>query len=172
MNKLLLFGLPLVLLLLLIPVTTNLALASSNEESEEEQEQEGENQGDGGEEVRQQGQGEECTAGPSMIKGLMGNGNSTDPSTDPIWMDQYNDAVRTEEIKTYIAEKVDKFDIPDWLYGTSGDTTGTFCLIAGEVVDQEKTQGTRFEGSDLDDNIAMQTLKKQGEIVSNVLENP
>lgn len=174
MNKLFLFGLPLVLLLLLMPVTTNLALASSNEESEEEEQEQQEESEEGsgaGEEVQQQGQGEECTMGPSMIRGLMGNGNSTDPSTDPIWMDQYNDAVRTEEIKTYIAENVDKFDIPDWMYGTSGDTTSTFCNIARDVVEQEKTQGTTFEGSDLDDNIGLQILKFQGDIVSNVLEN-
>jgi hypothetical protein len=166
MNKQHLFGLPLVLLLLLVPVTTSLALASSNEESEEEQQEQEQEQQEvseegGGGEVQQQS--EECAVGPSMITRLMGN------ETNPLLMDQY--AVRTEEIKTYIAENVDKFDIPDWMYGTEGDSTGTFCLIASEVVDQEKTQGTRFEGSDLDDNIGLQILKKQGEIVSNVLEN-
>ncbi|MGH9911668.1 MAG: hypothetical protein ACRD5E_04365 [Nitrososphaeraceae archaeon] len=77
--------------------------------------------------------------------------------------------VRTKEIKTHIAENVDKFDIPDWLYGTHGDTTGTFCLIASEVVEQEKIQGTRFEGSDLDDNIGLEILKKQGDIVRKCL---
>jgi hypothetical protein len=165
MNKLSIFGLPFVLLLLLVPITTYSALASSsNEESEEEQQQQEESEeGSGGGEVQQQS--EECAVGPSTIKRIMGNESS------PQFMDMYNDAIRTEEIKTYIAENVDKFDIPDWLYGTSGDTTGTFCLIAGEVVDQEKTQGTRFEGSDLDDNIGLQILKKQGDIVSSVLEN-
>ena len=108
MNKLSLFGLPFVLLLLLVPITTNLALASSsNEESEEEQQeqeqgqQEESEEGSGGGEVQQQS--EECAVGPSTIKRIMGNESS------PQFMDMYNDAVRTEEIKTYIAENVDKF---------------------------------------------------------------
>jgi hypothetical protein len=111
---------------------------------------------------------EECTGGPSMIKGLMGNGSS---NPDPVIMDMYNDALRTEEIKTYIAENVDKFDIPDWMFGTSSDSTSTFCWIASAMVEQEKSQGIRFEGSDLDDNIGLRILKKQGDIVSSVLEN-
>jgi hypothetical protein len=47
------------------------------------------------------------------------------------------------------------------MYGTVSDSTG-ICLIASEVVEQEKTQGTRFKGSGLDDNIGLQILKKRG----------
>jgi hypothetical protein len=135
------------------------AIASGGEESEEEQQEQ---------EVEVQQQEEECFMGPSTIKRLMGN----ESNSNPLLMDLYNDAIRTEEIKTYIAENVDEFDIPDWMYGTDGNTTGTFCLIAGGMVEQEKGRGAKFEGSDLDDNIELQIITKQGDIISNILKNP
>jgi hypothetical protein len=49
------------------------------------------------------------------------------------------------------------------MYGTVCDSTGT-CLTTSEVVEQEKTQDTRFKGSGLDDNIGLQILKKQGKL--------
>jgi hypothetical protein len=49
------------------------------------------------------------------------------------------------------------------MYCTVNGSTGT-CLFASKVVEQEKTQGTRFKGSGLDDNIGFQVLKKQGKL--------
>jgi hypothetical protein len=70
--------------------------------------------------------------------------------------------------------KMDKFAIPELMDGQNvicGIAYDVICGIAYDVAEQERLQGTTFVDQQLDENIALQVLKTQGEAVSSYLEN-
>jgi hypothetical protein len=101
----------------------------------------------------QQGQDDECINGPNSLlefdevaKGVGMESHVTD--------EQYNDAVRQDEIKIFIDENKEDLEIPIWL-----DTKIILCGIADDVQQKEKELGKTFEGKELESHIKIETMK-------------
>lgn len=103
-----------------------------------------------------------CSVGLSLLKSLIDEGDTSEPT-----INLYNKQLRTDVIAAYIEENIDSLAISDLMSTESGK-----CLIASSVAEQEQTQGTTFEEDDeLDEAIALHSVKKEGEIAGRVLEN-
>lgn len=103
-----------------------------------------------------------CSVGLSLLKSLIDEGDTSEPT-----INLYNKQLRTDVIAAYIEENIDSLAISDLMSTESGK-----CLIASSVAEQEQTQGTTFEEDDeLDEAIALHSVKKEGEIAGRVLGN-
>jgi hypothetical protein len=103
-----------------------------------------------------------CSVGLSLLKSLIDEGDTSEPT-----INLYNKQLRTDVIAAYIEENIDSLAISDLMSTESGK-----CLIASSVAEQEQIQGTTFEEDDeLDEAIALHSVKKEGEIAGRVLEN-
>lgn len=103
-----------------------------------------------------------CSVGLSLLKSLIDEGDTSEPT-----INLHNKQLRTDVIAAYIEENIDSLAISDLMSTESGK-----CLIASSVAEQEQTQGTTFEEDDeLDEAIALHSVKKEGEIAGRVLEN-
>ena len=99
---------------------------------------------------------DECMFGPNSLKELQGitTGTTLEGVSQTIFTENYNDAVRQEEIKKYMDDNIDDLGIPEWL-----DSDIAICGIADDVVDKEKELGKTFEGKELERNIKLEMMK-------------
>ncbi|MGC1134978.1 MAG: transposase [Nitrososphaeraceae archaeon] len=74
---------------------------------------------------------------------------------------------RVKEVKEYIDDNKDELGLPDFSHNDI-----VKCGIASNLVDKEVTEGTTFEGEDLDTNLKLLIIKQSGDAATRLLENP
>jgi hypothetical protein len=99
--------------------------------------------------------------------------NNSDDSTIPVFCSEKvsnlmgRPADRVIEVFDYLNEHQQGLGMPEWY-----DDPIIKCGIVTDLVDIEKSQGTTFEGDNLDGMLAMLITKDMGESASKLLENP
>lgn len=108
------------------------------------------------------GGGEECFMGPGKWKELM----ERNPTTQ-VFKENYENSLRSYEIKQYIDDNRDDLGVPDYF-----DEDIILCGIGDDVAEKERATGTQYTGEQLDTSIKLALMSKMGDAASRLLENP